>query len=392
MRRRGYSTTEVFKEFSDPIYGFIRADHRELCLIDSLIFQRLRHVKQLGLTYLVFPSAQHSRFEHALGVLHLADRLYSKLGDEGDTRFRSIIRLAGLLHDLGHPPFSHTTEVLLPEEKTHEDLTKRIIFETEIYDILRKVFEFSHEEVELLVRLTLGEPESGEETLLTELITGQFGADRMDYLRRDAFFCGVSYGLFDHERLLSTVEVFHDSEGKLLAVHSSGLRALENFLIGRYFMYLQVYFHKVVRILNIHLVELMSKIFRREHFEDINSFLKMDDTVVISKAFFDDSLRRDVERIFGRKHFKEVFSTKDRDEFEGVRGFILDRFPEELLRFDSVYKEPYDDRIFVLEGDSLKSIEEVSDVVAGLRPIEFYRIYAEPSVREEVCSLLKRSA
>ena len=392
MRRRGSSTTEVFKEFSDPIYGFIKADYRELHLIDSLIFQRLRHIKQLGLTYLVFPSAQHSRFEHALGVMHLADRLYSKIEGNGDPRVRSIIRLAGLLHDLGHPPFSHTTEVLLPEEKTHEDLTRRIILETEIYGILRKVFQFDHEEVELLVRLTLGEPENGEEALLSEIITGQFGADRMDYLRRDAFFCGVSYGLFDHERLLSTVEVFPSSEGKLLAVHSSGLRALENFLIGRYFMYLQVYFHKVVRILNIHLVELMKKVFKKEHFENMESFLRMDDAAVISRAFSDEGLREDAERIFGRKHFKEVFSTRDRREFEEVRDFLLDRFPEELLRFDSVYKEPYDDRILVLEGDSLRKIEEVSDVVAGLKPIEFYRIYAEPSLRDEVCSLLRRSA
>ncbi len=392
MRRRGSSTTEVFKEFSDPIYGFIKADYRELHLIDSLIFQRLRHIKQLGLTYLVFPSAQHSRFEHALGVMHLADRLYTEIEGEGDPRVRSIIRLAGLLHDLGHPPFSHTTEVLLPEEKTHEDLTRRIILETEIYGILRKVFQFDHEEVELLVRLTLGEPENGEEALLSEIITGQFGADRMDYLRRDAFFCGVSYGLFDHERLLSTVEVFPSSEGKLLAVHSSGLRALENFLIGRYFMYLQVYFHKVVRILNIHLVELMKKVFKKEHFENLDSFLRMDDAAVISRAFSDEGLREDAERIFGRKHFKEVFSTRDRREFEEVRDFLLDRFPEELLRFDSVYKEPYDDRILVLEGDSLRKIEEVSDVVAGLKPIEFYRIYAEPSLRDEVCSLLRRSA
>ena len=382
----------MFKEFSDPIYGFIRADAKELYLIDSLVFQRLRHIKQLGLTYLVFPSAQHSRFEHALGVLHLADRLYSKLEGKGDRRMRQIIRLAGLLHDLGHPPFSHTTEVLLPEEKTHEDLTRRIILETEIYDTLRKVFGFEHEDIELLIRLTLGEPESKEEALLTELITGQFGADRMDYLRRDAFFCGVSYGLFDHERLLSTVEVFHGEESRFLAVHSSGLSALENFLIGRYFMYVQVYFHKVVRILNIHLIELMRKIFDERHFDDINSFLRMDDTTVISRAFSDESLREDAERIFGRKHFKEVYSTKDKREFEEVKGFLLERFPPHLLRFDSVFKEPYDESILVFEGSSVKSIEEVSDIAAGLKPIEFYRVYAEPEVREEVCSLLKRSA
>jgi len=389
LRRRFTSPTEAFKEFSDPIHGFIRVDAREVRLIDTLIFQRLRHIKQLGLTYLVFPSAQHSRFEHALGVLHLADRLYQSLRFEKEARIGQIIRLAGLLHDLGHPPFSHTTEVLLPKEKTHEDLTKRIILETEIYDILRKVFGFSHEEIELLVRLTLGEPKNDEEAFLTELITGQFGADRMDYLRRDALFCGVSYGLFDHERLFSTVEVFHEGGKRFLVVHSSGLRALESFLIGRYFMYVQVYFHKVVRILNIHLIELMRKIFDDTHFEDINRFLKIDDTTVVSKAFSQADLREDAERIFGRKHFKEVFSTKDRREFEEVRSFLLERFPPELLRFDSVYKEPYDERILVLEGSSVRGVEEVSNLVASLRPIELYRVYADPKFKEEVCSLLR---
>ncbi len=382
----------MYKEISDPLYGFVKVNPKELYIIDSLVFQRLRHIKQLGLAYLVFPSAQHSRFEHAVGVLHLADRMYRKVVKKYDSRIHQIIRLAGLLHDLGHPPFSHTTEVLLPEEKTHEDLTERIILETEVYDILKRVFHLSHEDVEMLVRLTLGRPKDGEEKFLTELITGQFGADRLDYLRRDAFFCGVSYGLFDYERLLSTVDAPFEGGGRLLAVHSSGLRALENFLIGRYFMYVQVYFHKVVRILNIHLVELMRKLFPRDFFLDMDSFLRTSDSTVLAKVFSEKDLREDAERIFGRKHFKEVFSTKDREEFTQVRSHLLERYPEELLRFDEVYKKPYDESIFVFEGGSLREVGEVSDIVASLKPIEYYRVYAHPELREELCSLLRGSA
>jgi len=380
----------MYKEFSDPLYGFVRVNVKELSLIDSLIFQRLRHIRQLGLAYLVFPSAQHSRFEHALGVLHLTDRLYLKLSRDKDKRVHQILRLAGLLHDLGHPPFSHTTEVLLPEKETHEDLTKRIILETEIYGKLRKVFGFTHEDVEILLRITLGKPKSGEEEFLTQIITGQFGSDRMDYLRRDAFFCGVSYGLFDYERLLATAEVFHENGRRHLVVHVSGLRALENFLIGRYFMYLQVYFHKVVRILNIHLIEMMRKLFPEESFSDLDKFLKTNDSTVIALALSRDDLREDVERIFGRKHFKEVFSTKDRKEFEDVKRELLDLFPEQKLRFDAVYKRPYDEKIMLVSGDRLLGVEEVSDVVVGLKPIDIYRIYADVSLKDEVCSRLRR--
>jgi len=381
----------VYKEFSDPLYGFVRVSSEELALVDSIVFQRLRHIKQLGLAYLVFPSAQHSRFEHALGVLHLADSMLTRTVRGADPRTRTLVRLAGLLHDLGHPPFSHTTEVLLPGEKTHEDLTRRIVLETEIYDILRKRFDLSHEEVESLLRITLGEPRSQEERFLSEIITGQLGADRMDYLRRDAFFCGVSYGLFDHNRLLSTLEGVDLDGGRVLAVHISGLRALESFLLGRYFMYLQVYFHKVVRILSIHLVELIRRLFPGESFGDVNAFLKMNDCTVLSRAFSESRCREDVECIFGRRHFKEVFSTRDRSLFNDVREELLRRYDPEDLRFDEAYKEPCDEEVLVCDGGEIRGIGEVSEVVGALRPIEIYRVYARAELRKEICSLLRES-
>jgi HD superfamily phosphohydrolase len=375
----------VEKEFSDPLYGFVKVSPEELKIIDTLIFQRLRHIKQLGTAYLVFPSAQHSRFEHSIGVLHLTELLLGRTKWHRDPKVRRMVRIAGLLHDLGHPPFSHTTEVLLPGRENHEDITRRIILETEIYDVLRREVGLSQEDVEALVRITLGTPANQEEEFLSSLITGQFGSDRMDYLRRDALFCGVSYGLFDYQRLLSTVE---EMEGRLV-VHASGLRALENFLIGRYFMYVQVYFHKVVRILNLHLVELISKILSEKHFSDLQLFLRTNDATVLAQAFSNPELRREAERVFGRKHFKEVFTTRNRKEFEEAKGLLLERIPPDKLRFDSVYKEPLDEEILILEDGSLRSIREVSDLIASLKPIEIHRIYVDPEVREEAWSLLR---
>jgi len=368
----------VFKEFSDPLYGFVRVEAKELNLIDSLIFQRLRHI-------------QHSRFEHALGVLHLADSIFTATVDNPDPLKRTLVRLAALIHDLGHPPFSHTTEVLLPERRTHEDLTRRIVFESEIYGILKKSFNLSTEDMEVLLRIALNTPVDEDERFLSEIITGQFGADRMDYLRRDAFFCGVSYGLFDLNRLLSTLNGSVHGE-KRIAVHISGLRALEDFLLSRYFMYLQVYFHKVVRILSIHLVDLVKKMRLDETLSDLRTFLTMNDCSVLSRAFSDPSCREDVERIFSRKHFKEVFSTKSRDLYEEVRKELMSRFPPEVLRFDEAYKPPYDEEILLFDGRDLLKAQEVSELIGSLKPIEIYRVYAEPGLRKEICSLLRRLA
>ncbi|WP_461829712.1 HD domain-containing protein [Aquifex sp.] len=367
------------KELADPLYGFVRLNELELKIVDSFPFQRLRYIKQLGVAYLVFPSAQHTRFEHAVGVLNISDKLGSFLPE----RKRQLLRLAGLLHDLGHPPFSHTTEVLLPKEKTHEDFTERVIRETEVYELLKK--EFSEEEIEGLIRITLGKPKSEEEEVLTAIITGEFGADRMDYLRRDAYFCGVSYGFFDYNRLISTLRV---EEGRWL-VDESGLVALENFLISRYFMYTQVYFHKVVRILSIHLVEFMKKFLKDGDFTDINNYIKLNDASVIARIFENEEFREDFERIFGRKHFRTLLSTESKEEYIHTRERLLTRFPADLMRFDEIFKLPYDKPIYVKKGNRVFRAEEVSSLIASLKPIERYRIYIDRKLWEEAKKLIE---
>ncbi|NPA33032.1 MAG: HD domain-containing protein [Aquificae bacterium] len=369
------------KEFSDPLSGFVRLGGIELDVVDSLPFQRLRFVKQLGVAYLVFPSAQHTRFEHSLGVLEITSKLRARLG----LKEEKLLRLSALLHDVGHPPFSHTTEVLLPESKTHEDFTERVIRETEIYDILRK--ELSHEDIETLIRITLGKPQNEEEKLLSDVITGEFGADRMDYLRRDAYFCGVSYGFFDYERLVSTTV----ARGGSLVVDESGLRALENFLISRYFMYVQVYFHKSVRILSIHLVEFIKKLLREEDFRDIYAFLRLNDTHIISRLFERKEFKEDLERIFGRKHFKAVLSTEDRERYEDAKRKLLERLDERYLRFDEAKKDVYGGKIFVKKGDNLYKAHELSPLIASLKPIELYRIYVDRKLWKDAVRLLESS-
>jgi len=381
----------MIKEIADPLYSFIRAGKGEIRIIDSPVFQRLRNIRQLGLAFLVFPSANHTRFEHSLGVMHLTEAVIKDHCSFCDDLEILKGKLAGLLHDIGHAPFSHTGESLLPRERNHEEMAKHLILETEILDILKDSFSLSYEDVESIMRIICGEPKDDSERKLSDFLNGPLGTDRMDYLKRDAFFCGVSYGLFEAERLLSTLRIVEDGK-PIIAVDISGLRALENFILGRYFMYLQVYFHRVVRILNIHMVEAIKKLFSPEELIDPELYLKITDNLVMVRLHERSDLRDHLERIFGRMHYKEVFSTSRKEEFLDAKDRLKDRFPEDLVRYDQAHKEVLDGPVMVLKGDSLYPVEEFSSVLSALRPIEIYRIYVHPSIRKEACEILRRSA
>lgn len=381
----------MFKEIADPLYSFVRVGKGEIALIDSPVFQRLRGIRQLGLAFLVFPSANHTRFEHSLGVMHLTDTVLKDHCGECDELEIVKGRLSALLHDIGHTPFSHTGESILPSKKNHEDMASHLIFETEVLGILRDAFSLSCEDIESIVRIVTCRPEGESERRLSDLLNGPLGTDRMDYIKRDAFFCGVSYGLFESQRLLSTIRMI-SGEGLTLAVDISGLRAFENFVIARYFMYLQVYFHRVVRILNIHMVEALNRLLNPDELTDPNLYLRLTDSLVMTRIQERKDLSVHFERIFGRKHYKEVLATISENEFEHAKEVILERYPEELVRLDRVFKEVLDGPVMVIRGDSLIPAREVSPVLSSLKPIEIFRIYVHPSIRDEACAILKKLA
>ena len=208
----------------------------------------------------------------------------------------------------------------------------------------------------------------------------------MDYLRRDAYFCGVSYGFFEYGRLINTLAV---EDGRIV-VDEGGIGALESFLLGRYFMYSQVYFHRVVRIINLHLLDFIKELQLYEEIKDINSYIRQNDSLLVSKLFSEERYSVHVERIFGRKHFREVFSTDREEEFLEARRLVEERFEPSLVKFDRVFKRPFDESIYVRrkKGD-LARLEEVSAIASSLKPIRIYSIYAEPAIKDEVCSLLK---
>lgn len=360
----------MFKEFSDPIHQLVKASECEVKVIDSFPLQRLRFISQLGTAYLVFPSAQHSRFEHSLGTMELAGRMCLSLGFK-EKRFCELVRLAGLLHDIGHTPFSHTTEVLLGD-KSHELIGEKVLFEEGIADLLTDC-GYSEEEIKLIAELAFRKSDN-----LPRIITGELGADRMDYLQRDAYFCGTSYGFFDYGRLLGNMQMVEDRK----CVNLSALKALESFILGRYFMYSQVYFHKVVRILNVHLKEVLQDFMQRGLISP-EDFHRKTDAHLLS-LMIDRYREEKVRRVLGREHFRQVFYTSSREDFEYVRERLLERYEEEILRFDIAQKKVLEEDIPLWDGKQIRSLKEVSNLIASLKDIEIYRVYAHPAYRDEV--------
>jgi HD superfamily phosphohydrolase len=243
----------VFKpvaEISDPIHGYVYLSEVERDIIDTHVFQRLRRIRQLAGAHLTYPGAQHSRFEHSLGTMQLAGRAGRVLNDKGYINEDQVqtVRIAALLHDIGHGPFSHLFEEVMAEHSnvTHEDIGRKIIQQTEIKDILGK-HGFN---VKSISMLSFGESKI---SFLNEIIAGGLSADVMDYLLRDSYFTGAEYGKIDAERLISSFEVHN----KRLALDKAALYSFESLMISRYEMFKAVYFHKTVRSAEVMLLRSM---------------------------------------------------------------------------------------------------------------------------------------
>jgi len=233
-----------FEVVRDPLWNNIRLDPEAVAVVDTAAVQRLRYVRQLGHAFLVYPGATHSRFEHALGAYHLARRVLSQLEDAGDARLapadRVGLKLAALLHDIGHYPFSHALEEAgLPH---HEVLAERHLTSGELAERLAGLGT-PPQQLLALIRGRGPRPEP-----LAGLVAGSLDVDKLDYLSRDAWMCGVPYGVIDVDRLLMSLTVAGGPDGRpTLALHDKGLAALESLLFAKYQMYRNVYWHHAVR-------------------------------------------------------------------------------------------------------------------------------------------------
>jgi len=267
-----------FLDIVDPIHDFIRVHDTELKIIDSPTFQRLRRIRQLSGAHLTYPSAQHSRFEHSLGVMHIAGQAATALKEKGFLKSDQIaeIRLAALLHDVGHGPFSHLFEEVLQIKKkiSHEEIGKKIILESEIGDILSKAgFEKKQ-----IVRLAFGHPKY---RFVNEIISGSLSADMMDYLQRDGYFTGAEHAKIDHKRIIQSMGVYKTK----LALDKSALYSFESMILSRYQMFKAVYFHKTVRSAEVMMLESIRLADEYCAFTelDLDNYVQLTDEFVISQ-------------------------------------------------------------------------------------------------------------
>jgi len=298
------------KIIRDPIHGNIKLKGLFLELLESTEIQRLYNIKQLGFADLVFPGAHHTRLEHSLGTFHMAVRAADIL--YLDRKEKETLACAAILHDIGHGPFSHTLESILREtlKEDHVDLTEKLIFgknvvinseeekfiETNnICDILNK-FSINKSDVINVIR-----GKKQKKQYLSQLLNSCIDVDQLDYLIRDAYYTGVSYGIIDVERLLQTLII---NENKL-AVRKKGVGVVENILMARSLMYSSVYFHKTVRIAELMLSKAIELINDKEPFE----FFKMTDAELINELKNRDSFSKEIAtRLKYRVLFKQAYT------------------------------------------------------------------------------------
>jgi HD superfamily phosphohydrolase len=308
-------------EITDPVHKYIRFSQVEKEVIDSPAFQRLRRIRQLAGAHLVYPSAQHSRFEHSLGAMHIAGLAGETLLDKGYIDNAEVVqelRLAALLHDIGHGPFSHLFEEVLEYRcnTSHEEMGKRIITQGGVAGILKR-HGYSPEHI---CRLSFGQQKVN---FLNEIISGGLSADIMDYLPRDGLFTGAEYAKVDCHRLVSSLEVSKNR----LAINRSALNSLESMLISRYEMFKAVYFHKTVRAAEVMLLHSMTAADEALGLTDtsLENYLALTDEATLERLYpldgkyaFAAKMARDYrDRRLLKTVYEKFLHKRDRQKMDG---------------------------------------------------------------------------
>lgn len=417
---------KITHEIRDPIHTFIKMNNDEKLILDSTYFQRLRSIHQLAMSYLVYPGATHKRFEHSLGVMELAGRVYDvitnpetihprvnelipELGDANKVRYwRCVTRMAALCHDLGHLPFSHAAEAdLLPEGWKHEHITADII--GALNDVWQKMTPplrgIDVKKIAVGPAILSNINFTDWETILSELIGGDaFGVDRMDYLLRDSHHLGVAYGVFDQYRLIDTMRIlpkeYEETEEPALGIEEGGLQSAEALLLARYFMFSQVYFHKTRRIYDHHLKDFLLSWLDGPTSTKISDYQILTDNEVLvalteSAQDIDSGSHEYASRIFKRNHFKLVYNRNPLDQLftlepgKDIARALTEKFGSDKVKHDQYYQKGASLEFPVVCKDKTYSSLALSDVLNNIPMIVIDRVYVDPQIEDDALNWLE---
>ena len=345
---------ERLYEIREPIHGFIALSEKEVNLINTKAFQRLRRIRQLAMAFLVYPGTLHTRFDHSIGVMHIAGRICDRLKTTPEEREQ--VRLAALLHDIGHGPFSHVSEHLLdkhvpkPEEgapvleKIHEKITVNIVEnDPEIRRIL------SCEERQFVIEMIQGKP---TRDFRRDIVSSDLDADKMDYLLRDSYFAGVKYGTYDIEKIIESCKIYPKGNESYLAISSEGIHALEQLLLAKQHMTQQVYHHRVRSISDAMIIRGIQLAIHEDN-QELKRLYQYDGTPEFIKNYMEyhderliDILKRCNEEkacnIFKRLYERRLFKMIGELSLKNIKNPIDNR---RLHQADGEQKRKWEERI-----------------------------------------------
>jgi HD superfamily phosphohydrolase len=406
------------KKIRDIVYGFITISEQEQAIIDHPVFQRLRRIKQLALTDMAYPGASHTRFEHSIGVMQMASDMFDSIthDDNQEARailerefyitkdkiptYKTIVRLAALLHDIGHAPFSHSGEEIMPILSDSEKPVKRYKHEDYSIAIIKRYFKDIIERdfitVDQVTALLGDKTVRLKNSILVwkGLISSQLDADRADYLLRDSKHLGVSYGLYDRDMLVKSMTIARNMEtgDAVIAIQKKAWHLAESFVIARYQMYTQVYFHKVRRIYDYHVCCAAKEVLNSLGFggvypepAEIEKYIDFDDWKM-QAAIKDGHGGKHGKIILDRKHFK-------RDDEGDKENPSVEEF-ERLKARASVYRQngvehhldeiadalwyKMNEDILVEENGFVQPLSKKSEIVNALKQkTKIIRLYVE---------------
>lgn len=398
---------ERSKKVYDAVHGFIRFNALEKLVIDSEPFQRLHGIHQLGIAYLVYPGATHTRFEHSLGTMHLASQIFDRLCAKGfivdhASYWEQIVRFAALCHDMGHLPFSHDAEHELLGAAGHEEWTVKVIGHLQpIWDQVSDYFPGRNIK-EDIIKMAIGEKKlsvmgkpcsfSAIERVLSQIVTGDFfGADRIDYLLRDAQCTGVSHGFFDYLQLIEMLCVA-EIHGRLeMCIEENGVESCEALLLARHFMHKRVYKYPSVKLYKFHLASFMRAFFAGERYLDhLEDYLSLTDHEIIA------AFRKAAKNPADKGHEAALCLMDRKKRFRTLciaHDFDAPLWRSALEQKGVVWIEPVRDALqelptFFVRTASLKVEPSSTFCQVSLSPKKERLLYVHPDYEAEVKGLL----